>query len=243
MKLNSLAEVVRLDENQPANKKAQYFRRTRDGKQILRDTMRRYLPEYVVSAEKQGFSAPDASWFRGQSIEYLRRLIYGADTRLYEFVDAATIRSLVDDHLQGRENRRLLIWSLLSLEHWCENFLNDQPIDAAVIEGAPFACASSLPVKAIVARLRELGIPAALSLSAGSYVCNQVFFALVHALATRLPAARGGFVHLPWLPEQAAVRPGQPSMALPTMIDGVRAAIECALATPEDLHLAAGSMH
>ena len=118
-----------------------------------------------------------------------------------------------------------------------------QPIDAAVIEGAPFACASSLPVKAIVARLRELGIPAALSLSAGSYVCNQVFFALVHALATRLPAARGGFVHLPWLPEQAAVRPGQPSMALPTMIDGVRAAIECALATPEDLHLAAGSMH
>jgi pyroglutamyl-peptidase len=118
-----------------------------------------------------------------------------------------------------------------------------QPIDAAVIEGAPFACASSLPVKAIVTRLRELGIPAALSLSAGSYVCNQVFFALVQMLATRLPTARGGFVHLPWLPEQAAARPGQPSMALATMIDGVRAAIQCALATQEDLHLAAGSMH
>lgn len=118
-----------------------------------------------------------------------------------------------------------------------------QPIDAAVIDGAPFACASSLPVKAIVARLRELGIPAALSLSAGSYVCNQVFFALVHALATRLPTARGGFVHLPWLPEQAAARPGQPSMALPTMIDGVRAAIECALATDDDLQLAWGATH
>lgn len=118
-----------------------------------------------------------------------------------------------------------------------------QPIDAAVIDGAPFACASSLPVKAIVARLRELGIPAALSLSAGSYVCNQAFFALMHALAARLPEARGGFVHLPWLPEQAAARPGQPSMALPTMIDGVRAAIECALATRDDLQLAWGATH
>jgi len=118
-----------------------------------------------------------------------------------------------------------------------------QPIDAEVIEGAPFACASSLPVKAIVARLRALGIPAALSLSAGSYVCNQVFFALVHALSTRLPTARGGFVHLPWLPEQAAARPGQPSMALPIMIAGVRAAIECALATPDDLRVAGGATH
>lgn len=118
-----------------------------------------------------------------------------------------------------------------------------QPVDMAVIEGAPFACASSLPVKAIVVRLRDLGIPAALSLSAGSYVCNQVFFALAHALATRLRGARGGFVHLPWLPVQAVDRPGQPSMALPTMVEGIREAIACALATHDDLRLAAGSTH
>jgi pyroglutamyl-peptidase len=118
-----------------------------------------------------------------------------------------------------------------------------QPVDMAVIDGAPFACASNLPVKAIVVRLRELGIPAALSLSAGSYVCNQVFFALAHALATRYRGARGGFVHLPWLPAQAVDRPGQPSMALPAMVEGIREAIACALATHDDVRLAAGSTH
>ena len=98
-------------------------------------------------------------------------------------------------------------------------------------------------IKAIVERLRRQGIPAALSLSAGTYVCNQVFFALVHALATRMPGARGGFVHLPWLPEQVVARPGQPSMSLATMTAGVQAAIECALETREDLPLAGGATH
>jgi pyroglutamyl-peptidase len=118
-----------------------------------------------------------------------------------------------------------------------------QPIDAAVVEGAPGAYFSSLPVKAIARRLRELGIPAVPSLSAGSFVCNQVFFALAHLLATRHPHARGGFVHVPWLPQQAAMHPGQPSMALQTMIDGVRATLECAIATHEDLHVSGGATH
>lgn len=118
-----------------------------------------------------------------------------------------------------------------------------QPVDAEVIEGAPFACATSLPVKAIVARLRALGIPAALSLSAGSYVCNQVFFALAHTLGTRLPGSRGGFVHLPWLPQQAACHAGQPSMSLATMAEGVREAIACSIANPRDLSVAGGTTH
>lgn len=118
-----------------------------------------------------------------------------------------------------------------------------QPVDATVIEGAPFACPTLLPAKAITAHLRALGIPASLSLSAGSYVCNQVFFALVHAIGARLPGARGGFVHLPWLPSQVVARPGQPSMALATMVEGVRAAIACALATPRDLDVAGGATH
>ena len=117
-----------------------------------------------------------------------------------------------------------------------------QPIDEEVIANAPGAYFSTLPVKAIEARLRGLGIPAAPSLSAGSFVCNQVFYGLAHLLATRHPAARGGFVHVPWLPEQAARRGGQPSMALATMIDGVRAAIECAIATPRDLHVVGGEI-
>lgn len=118
-----------------------------------------------------------------------------------------------------------------------------QPLDEAVVTGAPGAYFTGLPVKAIEARLGALGIPAGLSLSAGSYVCNQVFFALAHLAATRYPRLRSGFVHVPWLPQQAAVRVGEPSMALATMIAGVRAALECAITTADDLRVAGGATH
>ena len=95
----------------------------------------------------------------------------------------------------------------------------------------------------MLARLRVLGIPAALSQSAGAYVCNQAFYALAHLVATRHRGTRAGFVHVPWLPEQAVRHHGQPSMALGTMAAGVRAAIECAVATRRDLRVAGGSTH
>jgi len=118
-----------------------------------------------------------------------------------------------------------------------------QPVDVPIIEGAPDAYFSTLPVKAMLARLRALGVPAALSQSAGLYVCNQVFFALMHLVATQYPGLRAGFIHVPWLPEQAARHHGQPSMALSTMVDGVRAALECAIATRRDLRVAGGDIH
>jgi pyroglutamyl-peptidase len=118
-----------------------------------------------------------------------------------------------------------------------------QPIDATVVAGAAQAYFSSLPIKAMQAHLRSLGIPVELSMSAGTFVCNQVFFALAHLRATRYPELRCGFMHVPWLPEQAARYPGQPSMALDTMRAGVGAAIECALATHRDLQVAAGTTH
>jgi asparagine synthase (glutamine-hydrolysing) len=124
LKLNNLADVVRLNENQPSNKKAQYFQRTRDGKQILRDVMQQYVPDDIARGIKQGFSAPDASWFRGQSIDYVRSVLYAPSARVYEFLDRTAVQRLVDDHLHGRENRRLLIWSLLAFEHWCAAFLD-----------------------------------------------------------------------------------------------------------------------
>lgn len=137
MKLNNLADVVRINENEPSNKKAQYFRRTREGKQILRDVMRRYIPDEIASAEKQGFSAPDASWFRGQSIDYVRELLFSPDAGIYDFLDRSAVRRLVDDHLEGRENRRLLIWSLLAMENWSKAFLCPQPSQTSV--GVPLA--------------------------------------------------------------------------------------------------------
>jgi asparagine synthase (glutamine-hydrolysing) len=122
LKLNNLAEVVRINENEPGGKSAKYFQRTRDGKQILRDAMAHYIPEEVVQREKQGFSAPDASWFKGESIDFVRRRLMAGEPRIAQWLDIAPLRGLVDKHLRGAENHRLLIWSLLSIEQWLENF-------------------------------------------------------------------------------------------------------------------------
>jgi asparagine synthase (glutamine-hydrolysing) len=116
LKLNNLTEVLRLNENEPGHKSSVFFQKTNDGKQLLRDMMARYVPDIVVRAEKQGFSSPDASWFKGESIEFVKRKLLMGNPRLYEFLDAGSVRELIHQHLDGKENRRLLIWSLLNLE-------------------------------------------------------------------------------------------------------------------------------
>jgi asparagine synthase (glutamine-hydrolysing) len=121
LKLNNLAEVVRVNENDPGDKQARFFQRSRDGKQILRDVMQRHVPEAVTSAEKQGFSAPDASWFKGDSIEFVRRTLLVDSARIYQYLDRAAVQSMINQHLTGKENRRLLIWSLLNVEQWLAN--------------------------------------------------------------------------------------------------------------------------
>ena len=116
----------------------------------------------------------------------------------------------------------------------------EQPIDLAVVPGGPAAYFSSLPIKAMLQALQQAGIAAELSQSAGTFVCNQVFYGLMHALASRraLQQTRGGFMHLPFLPEQ-----GTPSMDLDQMVRGLRIAIRCALRTGADARLAAGALH
>jgi len=123
LKLNNLADVVRINENEPGNKSGRYFQKTNDGKQILRDVMSNYIPDQIAKADKQGFSSPDASWFKGESIEFVKRKLLNADARIYQFLDRGSVLQLVQQHLDGRENRRLLIWSLLNVEAWCESAL------------------------------------------------------------------------------------------------------------------------
>jgi asparagine synthase (glutamine-hydrolysing) len=123
LKLGNLGEIERLDENEPGPKHQRYFDRTHDGKLILRQVMSRYVPRDVTEARKQGFSGPDASWFRGESIEYVRRVLLGRDAALFEYLDRATVHDLVGQHLTGVDNRRLLIWSLLYFEEWLRTFL------------------------------------------------------------------------------------------------------------------------
>ncbi|HEX3848005.1 MAG TPA: asparagine synthase (glutamine-hydrolyzing) [Steroidobacteraceae bacterium] len=122
LKLNNLAEVVRINENEPGDKQGKYFLRTNDGKQILRDAMRRYIPSDILEAVKQGFSAPDASWFKGESIDYVRARLLGGSARIYSLLDRTATESLVNEHLSGQQNRRLFIWSLLSVENWLARY-------------------------------------------------------------------------------------------------------------------------
>lgn len=118
LKLNNLSNVLRINENDAGNKGGKYFHKTNDGKQILRDVMSNYISEDIVKAKKQGFSSPDASWFKGESIEFVRRTLLDGSPRIYEFLSRDVVLNLIDDHLSGRKNRRLLIWSLLNVEHW-----------------------------------------------------------------------------------------------------------------------------
>jgi asparagine synthase (glutamine-hydrolysing) len=126
LKLRDLDSVVRLNENDPGNKSQRYFQRTRDGKLLLRKVMERYVPETITQQIKQGFTGPDSSWFRGDSIDYIRRELLDPSAAIYEFLDPGGVRPLVENHLEGRENRRLLLWSLMSFEHWCRAFLKGQ---------------------------------------------------------------------------------------------------------------------
>ncbi len=132
LKLSKIGEVIRINENQPGDKSRIYFEKTRDGKLLLRQVMQRYIPAEVTDGIKQGFSAPDASWFRGESIEYVRRRLMGRDAAIYNFLDRDTVQGLVSEHLEGKVNCRLLIWSLLSVEQWCRTFLGgERPVGVA----------------------------------------------------------------------------------------------------------------
>lgn len=115
LKLNNLAEVVRINENEPG-KQAKYFQKTKDGKQILRDVMRQYIPDDIANAEKQGFSGPDGSWFKGESIEFVKHKLMNGNAKIYDLLDRDSVQGLIGEHLSGKKNQRLLVWSLLNIE-------------------------------------------------------------------------------------------------------------------------------
>lgn len=117
---------------------------------------------------------------------------------------------------------------------------NAQPVDRPVIPGGPPAYFATLPIKAMVAAIRDLGLPGAVSNSAGTYVCNHLFYGLMHLAATRFPGLRAGFIHVPCLPAQAAARPGTPSMAAADTAQGLAAALGAALAVRRDLAVSEG---
>ena len=96
--------------------------RTAGGKRVLREAMGRLMPPQVTGRAKQGFSAPDASWFRGESIDYVNSLLRDKRSPIFEFLDPTYVTRRLDEHTSGRINHRLFIWSLLSFEWWLRSF-------------------------------------------------------------------------------------------------------------------------
>jgi asparagine synthase (glutamine-hydrolysing) len=123
LKLRNLREVARISENEPG-KVRKYFEKTKEGKLILRKVMQRYVPKEITDAVKQGFSAPDASWFKGDSIDYVKKQLFYDSAHIYDFLNRRAVQELVKEHLEGKLNRRLLIWSLLNFEWWLRKYLN-----------------------------------------------------------------------------------------------------------------------
>lgn len=102
----------------------------------------------------------------------------------------------------------------------------DAPVDRPVAPEGPAAYFATLPVKAMAAAIRDAGVEAAVSYTAGTFVCNHLMYALLHLLAERYPGVRAGFMHVPYAPEQVRDKPGTPSMPLEDMVRGLTAAVE-----------------
>jgi pyroglutamyl-peptidase len=117
----------------------------------------------------------------------------------------------------------------------------ERRIDTPVVADGPAGYFSTLPIKAVAAAIRAAGVPAQISQTAGTFLCNHVFYVACHHAATQAPWLRAGFLHLPWLHEQATEHPGEPSMALASIVAGLRAAIMACDAT-DDLRVAEGAV-
>lgn len=200
-----------------------------------------------------GDAAVNPSWLVAEALhgrQIARHRVQVA--QLPTMFDAATKRL---DVLLARHRPALVISlglaagrAALSLERVAIN-VNDaripdnagaQPIDTPVVAGAPAAYFSTLPIKAMRQAMLDADVPTEVSQTAGTFVCNHVFFALMHRLATApaLAGARGGFIHVPLLPGM-----GTPSLPLNTQVKGVRVAIRVALVQSVDQRLEGGALH
>ncbi len=118
----------------------------------------------------------------------------------------------------------------------------NQPVDIPVVAGGPVGYFSRLPIKACVAELRSAGIPASVSQTAGTFVCNHVFYGLMHLIATDLPDLRGGFVHVPYAPEQVTDA-STASMPVEVIARGLGIILSTSLKTPVDIVVPGGDLH
>ncbi len=114
-------EIKRIDENKEIKRKI--YTEHNDGKNILRKAMEDYIPKAIMERKKQGFSAPDENWYRGENANYIREILLNEETISTRYIRKDFIQKIVNEHLNEDKNHRLLIWSFLSFEWWCRIFL------------------------------------------------------------------------------------------------------------------------
>lgn len=105
----------------------------------------------------------------------------------------------------------------------------NQPVDKPIVVDGPVAYFANLPIKEIVQEIQNAKIPASVSNTAGTFVCNQLFYGLMHYIDTNNPKILGGFIHIPFIPEQVINKRNMPSMALDDIVRGLDVVIRCAV--------------
>jgi asparagine synthase (glutamine-hydrolysing) len=124
-KLSDLEHMLAVDED-AIRKKLLAQDSFSGGKSCLRQAMAHVLPPEIMERRKQGFSSPEASWYRGENADYVRQMLLSGELACSAYLDVGFIRETVEQHMSGQKNNRLLIWSFLSFEQWCRVFLNGE---------------------------------------------------------------------------------------------------------------------
>ena len=118
----------------------------------------------------------------------------------------------------------------------------NQPVDEKIFADGPDAYFSALPIKAMVENIKKAGIPASISDSAGTFVCNHVLYGVRYICETKYPGKKSGFIHIPFMTEQCVGRRNTPCMSLDDIVRGLTAAIEAIVENPTDIKVTGGKI-
>ncbi len=118
----------------------------------------------------------------------------------------------------------------------------NQPIDTEIVTGGKSAYFSTLPIKAMVENIKAKGIPASVSNTAGTFVCNHLMYGLLNLIEEKYPNTKGGFIHVPFATEQVLDKPTSPSLTIEQIALGLEAAIEAVIDNPEDIKTVGGEI-
>lgn len=118
----------------------------------------------------------------------------------------------------------------------------NQPIDVEIMNDGPAAYFSTLPIKAMVENMKAQGVPATVSNTAGTFVCNHLMYGLMYLIDKKYPNTRGGFIHVPYATEQALDKPNSPSLTLEQIAHGLTASIEAVIDNVEDIKIVGGEI-